>query len=317
MYESFYGFSEKPFSLLPDPSFLYMGKKHSLAYAMLQYGLTNRAGFTVITGRIGCGKTTLLRHLLDELDDDVTVGLISNTQQNAGQLLQWVLMAFGLDYRGKSKIQLYQAFHEYLIDEYASNRRTVLIIDEAQNLSAQVLEEFRMLSNINADKDQVLQMILVGQPQLRELLQRPELEQFAQRIAADYHLTELNREETAEYIHFRTRTAGVERPMFDQAATDLIHRYARGVPRLINTLCDTALVYGFAEQAQQVSAEIVQMVARDKAETGLLRLDFSHDESALARVPKSAAENEQPLRDNLIELDKDQARQLFKKLSSD
>ena len=293
---------------------------------MLQYGLSNQAGFTVITGGIGCGKTTLLRHLLDEIDDDVTVGLISNTQQNVGHLLQWVLMAFGLDYRGKSKVELYEAFHDFLIDEYAANRRTVLIIDEAQNLSADVLEEFRMLSNINADKDQVIQMILVGQPQLRELLRRPELEQFAQRIAADYHLTELSREETAEYIHFRTRTAGVERPMFDKGATDLIYRYTRGVPRLINTLCDTALVYGFAEEAEMhlgmpwcrwspgtrprpgCCASITATTPRRPPN----RRRGARRDSGRATPPAK-----KPLRDNLVEFDADQARQLFKKFSSD
>jgi putative secretion ATPase (PEP-CTERM system associated) len=309
MYESFYGFSEKPFSLLPDPGFLYMGDKHSSAYAMLQYGLTNQAGFTVITGGIGCGKTTLLRHLLDELDDDISVGLISNTQQNVGHLLQWVLMAFGQDYRGKSKVELYEAFHNFLIEEYAQSRRTVLIIDEAQNLSPKVLEEFRMLSNINADKNQIIQMILVGQPQLREMLRRPELEQFAQRIVADYHLTELSKAETAEYIHFRTYKAGVEEPMFNKGATDLIYRYTRGVPRLINTLCDTALVYGFAEEAEVISATLVQMVAKDKAETGLLRLDYSHDKAAQA----AAAPVVKPVDNNLVDFDADMARELFSK----
>lgn len=276
MYESFYGFTEKPFSLLPDPGFLYMGRQHSMAYAMLQYGLTNQAGFTVITGGIGCGKTTLVRHLLNELEADITVGLISNTQQDVEHLLQWALMAFDLEYRGKSKVELYEIFYDFVIEEYAHNRRAVLIVDEAQNLSPKVLEDLRMLSNINADKDLVIQMILVGQPQLRDLLRRHELEQFAQRIAADYHLTELSAEEVAEYIHFRTRTAGVERPVFTDQAVELIHRHSRGVPRLINILCDTALVYGFAENVVDIiSDELVQAVAKDKAETGLLRLDVT------------------------------------------
>ena len=310
MYEPFYGFSEKPFSLLPDPDFLYMGDKHSSAYAMLQYGLTNQAGFTVITGGIGCGKTTLLRHLLDELDDDISVGLISNTQQNVGHLLQWVLMAFGLPYRGKSKVELYETFYDFLIEEYARNRRTVLIIDEAQNLSAPLLEEFRMLSNINADKNQIIQMILVGQPQLRDLLRRPELEQFAQRIVADYHLTALNMAETAEYIHTRTFKAGVEEPMFNKGATDLIYRYTRGVPRLINIMCDTALVYGFAVEAEMITATIVQMVAKDKAETGLLRLDYDHEKRD--RAAASAAD--WPDDNTLVDFDPEQARYSLKKL---
>jgi type II secretory pathway predicted ATPase ExeA len=331
MYEAFYGFNEKPFSLLPDPTFLYMGEQHSMAYAMLEYGLTNQAGFTVITGGIGCGKTTLVRHLLEELDDDITVGLISNTQQQVGHLLQWVLMAYDLEYRGKSKVELYQVFYDFLIDEYANNRRTVLIIDEAQNLSPKVLEDFRMLSNINADKDQVIQMILVGQPELRELLLRPELEQFAQRIASDYHLSALSEQETEDYIAYRTRQAGVERPVFSKAATALVYRYTRGVPRLINTVCDTALVYGFAEEAEVISDTLIKTVANDKAQTGLLRLDYDAlqdseqsiaSESsptpvevppAVSSAPRASTEPRQ--KHTLVDFDADQARQLFGSLS--
>ena len=175
MYESFYGFKEKPFSLLPDPEFIYLGEKHSSAYAMLEYGLMNKAGFTVITGEVGSGKTTLIRRLLDQIDDDITVGLISNTPRDIGQLLQWVLMAFDQDFREESRVVLYDQFNNFLIDQYAQNKTTVLIIDEAQNLHPHVLEELRMLSNINVDKHQVLQLILVGQPQLLSLLKQPEL----------------------------------------------------------------------------------------------------------------------------------------------
>jgi type II secretory pathway predicted ATPase ExeA len=302
-----------------------MGRQHSLAYAMLQYGLTNQAGFTVITGGIGCGKTTLVRHLLNELDDEITVGLISNTQQHVAHLLQWVLMAYDIDYRGKSKVELHETFYNFLIDEYAQNRRTVLIIDEAQNLTPRVLEDLRMLSNINADKDQLFQMILVGQPELRDVLQRPELEQFAQRIAADYHLTELDRGETGQYIHWRTRTAGVEHEVFDRGAIDQIYRYTRGVPRLINTLCDTALVYGFAEEAQVISATLVRMVAKDKAETGLLRLDYEADDVAAPTTTPAPATTLSPTasqkrrrrpKNNLVDFDAEQARELFSTLRS-
>ena len=198
MYKAFYGFKEKPFSLLPDPGFLYLSKNHRMALAMLEYGFLNQAGFTVITGEIGSGKTTLIRHLLGEIarDQIVTVGLVSNTHRSFGELLQWVLLAFKLEYRGKEKVELYQTLADFLSREFDQGRRTVLIIDEAQNLSVQSLEQLRMLSNINADKDQILQLILIGQPGLRETLRLPELEQFAQRIAVDFHLQPLDLQET-------------------------------------------------------------------------------------------------------------------------
>ena len=206
MYETFYSFREKPFSLLPDPAFLFLARQHSTALAVLEYGLVNQAGFTVVTGEIGCGKTTLIRHVLNTLGQDITVGLLSNTQR--GELLQWILMAFGLDYRGKEKVALYETFLEFIIDEYAKNRRTVLIIDEAQNLGVDALEELRMLSNVNADKDQVLQLILVGQPELRAILSRPALIQFAQRVAVDYFLGPLENEQIGSYIRHRLEIAG-------------------------------------------------------------------------------------------------------------
>ena len=200
MYEAFYGFRLRPFSLLPDPRFLFPGRKHRLAMSMLQYGLMNQVGFTVITGEIGSGKTTLIRSVLEEIGRDVTVGLVSNTHRSFDELLQWVLLAFKLDYRGKNKVELYQTLADFLTAEFENNRRTVLIIDEAQNLRPQALEELRMLSNINTDCDQILQIILVGQPGLREMLQHPELHQFAQRIGVEYHLQRLDLEETWQYI---------------------------------------------------------------------------------------------------------------------
>jgi len=193
MYEAFYGFREKPFSILPDPSFLYLSPKHSTALALLEYGLMNQAGFNVITGEIGTGKTTLIRYLLSQMDRDMTVGLISNTHRSFGELLQWILFAFNLEHRGKQKVEMFQDFLDFLLREYSQNRRTVLIVDEAQNMPTDTLEELRMLSNVNADKDQVLQLILVGQAQLRETLRRPDMEQFAQRIVVDYHLEPLDR----------------------------------------------------------------------------------------------------------------------------
>ena len=270
MYETFYGFREKPFSIIPDPSFLYFSSKHSTALALLEYGLMNQAGFNVITGEIGTGKTTLIRYLLSQVDRDVTVGLISNTHRSFGELLQWILFAFKLEHRGKDKVEMFQDFLEFLLQEYSHNRRTVLIVDEAQNMTPDTLEELRMLSNVNTDKDQVLQLILVGQAGLRETLRRPEMEQFAQRIAVDYHLASLEREETRAYIRHRIKVAGGSDPLlFDDAACDVVFQYSHGVPRLINLLCDAALVYGFAEQRPRIEARIIEEVAQDKQKGGI------------------------------------------------
>jgi type II secretory pathway predicted ATPase ExeA len=269
MYEAFYGLREKPFSLLPDPAFLYFSRKHQLTLTMLEYGLTNQAGFTVISGGIGTGKTTLIRHLLNNMEQDTTVGLISNTHRSFGDLLQWVLLAYDLDYRDKDQVGMYRAFVDFMIREYAEKRRTILIVDEAQNMAPETLEELRMLSNVNADKDQVLQVILVGQQELRDTLRRPELVQFAQRISVDYHLTALDAEETVAYIAHRLQVAGGPPNLFEHEASAAVHRYSGGVPRLINLLCDTALVYGFAEQRETIDARLVDDVARDKQQGGI------------------------------------------------
>ncbi len=269
MYESFYHLREKPFTLLPDPGFLYLSSKHRMALTLLEYGLMNQAGFTVISGDIGAGKTTLIRHVLDHMDRDHTVGLISNTHRSFGELLQWILLAFNLDHANMSKVEMHQHFVDFIIDEYAHNRSTVLIIDEAQNMPAEVLEELRLLSNINADKDQALQVILVGQRELRETLQRPELAQFAQRISVDYHLQALSEDETVAYIQHRLRVAGGDSEIFDVTACQAVYRYSNGVPRLINILCDTALVYGYAEQKQHIDVKLVTDVAREKQAGGI------------------------------------------------
>ena len=269
MYENFYGFREKPFSLLPDAGFLYLSNKHRMALTLLEYGLMNQAGFTVISGDIGTGKTTLIRQLLNNIDPLITVGLISNTHRTFGDLMQWIALAFALPHQGKDKVQLYQDFMEFIIQEYAHGRRTVLIVDEAQNLPADTLEELRMLSNVNADKDQVLQIILVGQRELRDTLRRPDLVQFAQRIGVDYHLDPLNEEETSDYIQHRCKIAGGKAELFSAQARQAVFEYTGGVPRLVNLLCDTALVYGYAEQRERLDARLIHDVATDKQQGGL------------------------------------------------
>ena len=291
MYKDFYKFSEKPFTLLPDPGFLYMSDKHRMAFTLLEYGLMNHAGFTVISGDIGAGKTTLIRHLLDNMDREHTVGLISNTHRTFGELLHWVLLAFNLDHANLSKVEMYQRFVDFIIDEYAHNRRTVLIVDEAQNMSAETLEELRMLSNVNADKDQALQVILVGQNELRDTLRRPDLVQFAQRISVDYHLQPLSEEETANYIHHRLKVAGGHPDIFTDLACQAVHRYSNGVPRLINLLCDTAMVYGYAEQKQRIDANLVTQVAKEKQQGGIFpTFEVAQDDDFPAEEPEPLGE---------------------------
>ncbi len=231
MYEAFYGLNEKPFSVQPDPSYLFLGRRHSLAYSILEYGVEQGAGLTVITGDIGCGKTTLIRHLLNHIDRDFTVGLISNTHQDIDELLRWVMLSFGLPYDAQHKVGLFDELQQFLLGEYRKGRRTVLIIDEAQNLSLSTLEELRMLSNINADKDQLLQLVLVGQPQLKDLLRRPELIQFSQRVSADFHLPRFEHEEVAQYITHRLEVAGRKEALFYSPAIELIAEASKGVPR--------------------------------------------------------------------------------------
>jgi general secretion pathway protein A len=265
MYEEFYGFRERPFSLLPDPDFLYLSKKHDVALTLLTYSLTNGNALSVIIGEVGTGKTTLIRYLLNHLSEDVTVGLITNTHPAFEDLLQWILWAFDLSSLGKSKIERHLIFRDFLEQEHARNRRAVLIIDEAQNMSSECLGELVLLSNVSADYNQVLQIILVGQSGLCETLQRPELENVRQCIGVDYHLKPLNREETHDYILHRLKIAGGKDPgLFSTDARDTIFRYSGGIPRLINLLCETALVYGFSEQRCTIDTAVVEAVARDK-----------------------------------------------------
>lgn len=269
MYEAHFGLRERPFSLLPDPAFLFPSKRHAMALTMLEYALETQAGITLVTGDIGMGKTTLVRRLLNQMGEAVAVGLINNTHRAFGGLLQWVNLAFSLPHDGLDDVALFRRFQDFMVEQYAHGRRTVLIIDEAQNLDATALEEVRVLSNINADKDQVLQLILVGQPELRQTLRRPELEQFVQRIAVDYHLSPLAPEETDEYIAHRLHVAGGAPGLIDRFARRFIHYQAGGVPRIINTLCDMALVYAYAEQRAGVDLDTVEAVVRDKVDAGL------------------------------------------------
>jgi type II secretory pathway predicted ATPase ExeA len=273
IYNDHFGLAERPFTLLPDPDFLYWSDVHTRAYAMLEYGMLTHAPITVITGEIGAGKTTLLRHLLRSLPEEFTVGLISNAQGNRGELLHWVLMALGVPAEtSASYVQLFAQFQDFLIEEYASGRRTMLIFDEAQNLSVETLEELRMFSNINADKDELIQLVLVGQPELRALISQPRLAQFAQRVSAEYHLPGMTADQVQAYIGHRLAVAGASREIFTPAACECVHLASRGVPRLVNQICDYALVYAFTDGLDRVDASVIEQVVTDRRAHGNLKM---------------------------------------------
>lgn len=284
MYESFYGLKEKPFSMLPDPGFLYLSKKHQKALTLFEYGLMNHAGFCVISGEIGSGKTTLLRKLLENMDRSIAVGMITNTHQGFGELLDWVLSAFDIHEKGLNQVEKHQRFVDYLVEQYAAGKTTLLIVDEAQNMAADKLEELRMLSNVNSDKDQILQIILAGQPELKDTLSLPELKQFVQRIAVDYHLGSLDQEDTRNYIAHRLSVAGAEEDIFTEEASNLIYKYSGGTPRLINLLCDTAMVYGFADQQTVIDEDLVAEMIIERMQNSLVPL-------ACAEPPKKKLRN--------------------------
>lgn len=271
MYEAYYGLREKPFSILPDPDTIYWGHNHRLAFAMLEFGVMNNAGFTVITGEIGSGKTTLIRYLLRNLDPHIGVGLVSNTPRGKAELLQWVMMSLDQPFED-SYPNLFKRFQAYLRDQHLRGGRTILIVDEAQNLGLDALEELRMLSNINADKDQFLQIILIGQPQLKDLLRSPQLFQFAQRVSSDFHLKPLDANEVKEYINYRLAAAGGKDQLFSEEACRAIAHASQGIPRTINILCDTALVYGYASSAHHVTSDLVALVIENKKQFGVLPL---------------------------------------------
>jgi len=269
MYEGFYGLQERPFALLPDPSFLYLSKGHSTALTLLRYSIMNRQGFTVVSGEVGGGKTTLINRLLDEMKSGVTVGLINFTTRSFGDMGEWIMMAYGLPYKGKGKVELYDDFVQFMIREYAAGRPVVLIVDEAQNLGIRGLEEIRMLSNVNAQKDYLLHVILVGQPELRSLLQSPQLRQLTQRVSVAFHLKRLTDEEVQQYIVHRVTLVGGRADLFDREAIRLIAAASDGIPRLINTFCDLALVYAFSEEKATVGATEVRAVLEDRRRMGL------------------------------------------------
>jgi len=271
VYEPFYGFKLKPFALLPQEEFMFLSRQHKTALSLLTYSLYNRAMFCVLCGDIGTGKTTLLRYLLSRHEAHISVGMITSTTGTFTELLQWILTEFGLDYRGLDKIGMQQALVAYLRRLEVLNRRAVLVIDEAQALAPEVLEELRLFSNINAGRAVLLQTVMVGQLGLRDTLRRPDLRQLAQRVAVDYFLTPLDQEQTEAYIRHRLALAGPSREdLFTREACDAVYTASGGIPRVINLLCDTALAYGFADQKPTIDATTVVEVLADRSQNAEL-----------------------------------------------
>lgn len=264
MYNSFFGLNKKPFTLLPDPDFLYLSAKHKKALAMLRYGFISDACITLITGEIGSGKTTLVRSLLSNIKEDYKVGVITNTHSSFGDLLTWILAAFEVESDAKNKAERYQAFVDYITEQYQQNNRVVLIVDEAQNMEIQTLEELRLFSNINVNQQVMLQLVLVGQPDLVDKLNQPELKQFIQRISSEYHLNPLNFDETESYIHHRLIIAGAKAAIFSKSACAAVYYYTEGVPRVINNICDLALVFAFAEEQREIGWRLIVDVVNEK-----------------------------------------------------
>ena len=269
MYESYYGLTEKPFSIQPDPEFLFLSKRHNLAYTMLEYSLQNHAGYTVICGDIGCGKTTLIHHLINNYKSELTVGLLYNTPPHVEDIMPWVMMSFELAHEGLTDIDMHQQFQNFLVKNFTSGKKAILIIDEAQNLTMAALEALRILSNISVYKHQLLQVILVGQPELKLMLMQPELEQFNQRVSVEFYLTPLQENEIKKYIQHRIKVAGREDELFTNEAYKRIAEVTKGIPRKINIFCDLALVYGFSSEVKMIDAGLINEVIKDKETYGI------------------------------------------------
>ena len=264
MYEAFYGLAEKPFNLTPDPRFLFLSEKHKEAFAHLLYGIKARTGFVMVSGEIGTGKTTICRSLLNQLDPDTEVAFIFNPCLSPEELLRKINEDFGIASRAETIKELIDELNEYLLDRGSAGKNCVLVIDEAQNLVPSVLEQVRLLSNIETETQKLLQIVLIGQPELAQNLQLPELRQLNQRITARYHLKSLDANETVQYIAYRLRVAGGRKKVnFTRSAVRMVYRLSGGTPRVINAICDRALLIGYTKDTYTITAGIIRLAAKE------------------------------------------------------
>lgn len=269
MYEQYYQLKTKPFHTVPNPEFFYLSPKHQNALTYLEYGLMERSGFILLTGEIGTGKTTLIRYITEKTESEIEAAIIFNTNVSSEQLLNLILSEFEIGPCNGGKTQALDMLYLFLIEKFTQNKRMLLIIDEAQNLSREALEEVRMLSNLQNDDQMLLQIMLVGQPELKSRLRNPDLAQFNQRITVSCHLSALNREETCAYIAFRLEKAGGAPNLFTTESIDLIYKASRGIPRIINIICDMALVYGFADELAIIDTPVIKQVFEEWQGMGL------------------------------------------------
>jgi len=287
MYEKYYGFKTKPFNMTPDSKFFFASPKHEEALNRLLLAISERNGFAVITGEIGSGKTTICRTLLNRLDPTTKVALILNTGLTKKELLTTILEDLEIEYSSTSKTQLLKALNNYLLEQAAKDINVILMIDEAQNLTPSVLEEVRMLSNLETETEKLIQIILLGQPELKAKLSSPDLEQFSQRIVFYYHLTALDNKETKDYIYHRVQKAGGQNlDIFSEGAIDEIYAYSNGIPRLINLACHSSLINGIIYDSKEVTNTIAAEAIEDLMHNGMHDRRFETLKKAYDKITK-------------------------------
>ena len=297
MYEKYFQLRERPFALSPDPEYLYPSRGHQEALSYLRYGVEGHAGFVVITGEIGSGKTTMLQALLGRLDRNITVARLVNTMLDPRELLEAIVLDFGIDPTGMGKPILLQRLAEFLVQQRQAGRLTLLVIDEAQNLSLPALEEIRMLSNLETEKSKLIQIIMIGQPELREKLSLPQLTQLRQRITVSYHLEPLDADETANYVNHRLKRASIGSPItFPRDVTDLIHVRSRGIPRIINVIADATLLFAYGIDRRDIDIATAGEALEELDATGVLASYQHEGEEAAHATTVSVAETEEAMR---------------------